>query len=64
MKSQQKSFSKNSLSVVRPASSTVSQTAEIKDLMNMVQLLMTRVDGGPQKDTTIALNEKSIAKKT
>ena len=64
MKSQQQSFSQNSLSVVRPTSSAVSQTAEIKDLMNMVQLLMTRVDGGPQKVTTIALNEKSIGKKT
>ena len=64
IKSQPKSFSQNSLSVVRPESSAVSQTAEIQKLMNLVQLLMTKVDGGPEKDTTMVLNEKSIAKKT
>src|ERR1044071_4885073 len=64
IKSQLKSVTQNSLSVVRPESSAVSQTAEIQNLMNMVQLLMTKVDGGPEKDTTMVLNEKSIAKKT
>jgi hypothetical protein len=62
--SQQRSSSQSSISEVSPNSSADSQTAEVKDLINLVKLLMTKVDGGHQKEPTIVLNDKSIAKKT
>src|SRR5581483_9703447 len=62
--SQQRSSSQSSISEVSPNSSADSQTAEVKDLINLVKLLMTKVDGGNQKEPTIVLNDKSIAKKT
>ena len=55
-KSQQKPFSQSSSSEVTPNPSVVSQTTEVKDLINLVKLLMTKVDGGNQKDTTIVPN--------
>ena len=66
IKSQHQSLSQkqNFSSEVRPKPSAVSQTGEVNKLIQMVKLLMTKVDGEPKKVSTIAPKSKSMAKMT
>ena len=53
-------YSKNTYSEVLPLSSAVSQTAEVNQLIHLVKLLMTKVDGKPQKVPTIVSKGESM----
>ena len=54
---QHKPISQNSSSEVRLKSSAVSQGPEVSDLIKLVKLLMTKVDGEPQKGTPLILKK-------
>ena len=57
-------YYKNTYSEVKPKPSEVSQTSEVKHLINMVQLLMTKV-GGKHKDvSTTVPKSKPMTKMT